>query len=70
MRLWELVDVVRRTKTMDFEWMAEACYWLLRRCGVDMEARSMVVEIVEEVEGEFRRSVGRWRTEGFSTRSL
>jgi len=41
-----------------------------KREGVEVEARSMAAEIVEEVVGEFRRSVGKWRTEGFSTRSL
>jgi len=65
MRLWELVEAARRTKTMDFEWVAEAIRRLLRRSGVDEEARSMVAKIVEEVVGEFRRSVGRWRDEGF-----
>jgi len=63
--LKRLIDAARRTKTMDFEWTAEVCYWLLRSGGVDEEAREKVEEIVEEVEGEFRRSVGRWRDGGF-----
>jgi len=70
MRLWErelkrLVEAARRTKNMDFEWTAEACYWLQRGEGVDEEARGEALKIVEEVEEEFRRSVGRWRAVGF-----
>jgi len=60
-----LIEAARRMKTMDFEWTAEVCRLLLRRGGVDEEARSMVAKIVEEVVEEFRRSVGRWRDGGF-----
>jgi len=65
MQLWELVEAARRTKTMDFEWVAETCRRLMRRGGVDEEARAEVAKIVEEVEGEFRRRVSKWREEGF-----
>jgi len=47
----------KRTKTTDFEWTAEACYWLLRSGGVDEEAKSEVAKIVEEVVEELGRSV-------------
>jgi len=63
--LKRLIDAARKTKTMDFEWTTEACYWLQRSGGVDEEARIEVAKIVEEVEGEFRRRVGKWRAEGF-----
>jgi len=65
MQLRELVEAARRTKTMDLEWVAEVCRRLLRRGGVDEEARSAVAKVVEEVEGEFRRRVGKWRVDGF-----
>jgi len=65
MRLWELVEAARRTKTMDFEWVAEVCRLLLRSGGVDEGARSMVAEIVEEVVEEFRRKVEQRRDGGF-----
>ena len=64
-KLRQLIEAARRTKTMDFEWTAETCYWLMHNGRVDEEARSMVVKIVEEVVGEFRQSVGRWRDGGF-----
>jgi len=64
-RLRQLIEAARRTKAMDFEWVAEVCRLLLRRGGVDEEARSMVAALVEEVVGEFRRRVGRWRDGGF-----
>jgi len=60
-----LIEAARRTKTMDFEWTAETCYWLQRGEGVDEEARAEVARIVEEVAGEFRRKVEQWRVEGF-----
>jgi len=46
------------------------CRLLLRRGGVDEEARSMVAALVEEVVGEFRRSVGRWRAVGFDYKAV
>jgi len=61
--VFNVVFAARRTKTMDFEWTAETCYWLLRNGGVDEEIREKVARIVEGVVGEFRRSVGRWRDE-------
>jgi len=64
-RLRQLIEAARRTKTMDFEWTAETCYWLMRNGGADEEARREALKIVEEVVGEFRRSVGRWRAVGF-----
>jgi len=64
-KLRQLIEAARRTKTMDFEWTTEACYWLQRSGGVDEEAREKVAEIVEEVEGEFRRKVEQWRDGGF-----
>jgi len=63
--LKRLVEAARRTKTMDFEWAAETCHWLQKGEGVDEEARAKALEIVEEVEEEFRRRVGEWREEGF-----
>jgi len=51
MRLRELVEAARRTKTMDFEWAAEACRRLLRSGGVDEGARREALKIVEEVVG-------------------
>jgi len=63
--LKRLVESAKRTKTVDFEWIAEACYWLLRSGGVDEEARAEVAKIVNEVEEEFRRRVEQWRVEGF-----
>jgi len=63
--LKRLIEAARRTKTMDFEWTAETCRLLQKGGGVDEEARAKVTKIVEEVEGEFRRSVGRWRAQGF-----
>jgi len=60
-----LIEAAKRTKTMDFEWTAEACYWLQRGGGVDEEARSMAAKIVEEVEEEFRRRVEQWRAVSF-----
>jgi len=70
MRLWKrelkrLIEAARRTKTMDFEWTAETCYWHQRGEGVDEEARTEVAKIVEEAEEEFRRRVEQWRAEGF-----
>jgi len=64
-RLRQLIEAAKRTKTMDFEWVAEACRLLLRSGGVDEEARAKVARIVEEVAGEFRRNVGKWRDGGF-----
>jgi len=64
-KLKQLIEAARRTKTMDFEWTAETCYWLIRNGGVDEEARRETLKIVEEVVEEFRRSVGKWRAEGF-----
>jgi len=63
--LKRLIEAARRTKTMDFAWTEETCYWLQRGEGVDEEARAEVAKIVEEVAGVFRRSVGRWRAVGF-----
>jgi len=63
--LKRLIEAARRTKTMDFEWTAETCRLLQKGGGVDEEARAKVTKIVEEVEGEFRRRVGKWREEGF-----
>jgi len=60
-----LIESARRNKTVDLEWITEACRRLLRRSGADEEARSMVVKIVEEVEEEFRQRVDKWRAEGF-----
>jgi len=57
--LWELVEAAKRTKTMDFEWVAKVCRLLLRRDGVDEGARSMVAKIVEEVVEELGRRVSR-----------
>jgi len=64
-KLKQLIEAARRTKTMDFEWTAETCYWLLRGGGVDEEARAEVARIVEEVVGEFKRRVEQWRAVGF-----
>jgi len=63
--LKRLIEAARRTKTMDFEWVAEVCRRLLRRGGVDEEARREALKIVGEVVEEFRRRVGKWREEGF-----
>jgi len=63
--LKQLIEAARRTKTMDFEWTTETCYWLQRSGGVDEEARTEVAKIVEGVVEEFRRRVGKWREEGF-----
>jgi len=63
--LKRLIEAARRTKTMDFEWTAETCYWLRRGEGVDEEARAEAARIVEEVVGEFRRRVEQWRAVGF-----
>jgi len=63
--LKRLIEAAKRTKTMDFEWVAEVCRLLLRSGGVDEGARREALKIVEEVVGEFRRSVGRWRAQGF-----
>jgi len=49
-KLKQLIEAARRTKTMGFEWTAEACYWLQRGESVDEEARAEVARIVEEVE--------------------
>jgi len=64
-RIEYLIESAKRTKTMDFEWTAEVCYWLLRSGKTDEGVRAKVVEIVEEVEKEFRRKVDVWRVEGF-----
>ena len=60
-----MIEAAKRTKTMDFEWVAEVCRLLLRSGGVDEGARREALKIVEEVVEEFRRSVDRWREEGF-----
>jgi len=59
-----LIESAKRTKTVDFEWTAEVCYWLLRSNKTDDGVRA-IVEIVEEVEKEFKRKVDVWRAEGF-----
>jgi len=64
-KLRQLIEAAKRTKTMDFEWTAETCRLLQKGEGVDEEARAEALEIVEEVEKEFRRRVGEWRVEGF-----
>jgi len=63
--LKRLVEAARRTKTMDFEWAAETCYWLLRSGEVDKGARREALKVVEEVVGEFKRRVEQWRAVGF-----
>jgi len=61
MRLRELVGAARRMKTMDFEWTAEVCHWLLHNGGVNEDARPEVAKVVEKVAGSLDVKVEQWR---------
>jgi len=64
-RLRQLIETARRTNTMDFEWTAEVCHWLLHNGGVDKGAREKVTKSWRRWWRSFRRRVEQWRAEGF-----
>jgi len=64
-KLKELIESARRNKTVDLEWITEACYLLQKTKKINEEVRAKAVIEVERVEREFKQKVEQWRAEGF-----
>jgi len=63
-RLKALIELAKRTRSVDGEWIAKVCHLLAEECTEERErVRALVLKAAEEVERELDAKIQQWHKE-------